>query len=230
LSDSARFSFGERTNNNSIMTSLLFGSYSDKRRTVAKGDVVDSRALVYYSNITAGQTAHVMGNLQAVGGNLQSPTEGWNGIIVPDPLTSHLSPLTSYHLLLSNFAGSSDCTLTGISTPLGSPVFTVNTTIAEEGSTATFTAEENHSVANTLKFFIQGNGIEAIQADDDPNTIYLKNLSVDKNPITITAIDNGKVVSKRITLKNKMLKATIQNGRLTFSLLKTRDGAICFSR
>ena len=252
LSNSTQFSFGERTNNNSIMTSLLFGSYSDKRRTVAKGDVVDCRALTYYSNITAEQTAHVLENLQS----LPVP-EGWNGIIVPDPviphpqlsarpngtlaqartlnsplgptgrlpkqepstLNSQLLTLNSYYLLLSNFAGSSDCTLTGISTPLGSPVFTVNTTITEEGSTATFTAEENHSVANTLKFFIRGNGIEVVQADDAPHTIYLKNLSKGKNTITITAIDSGKVISKRITLKNKMLKATIQEARLEIASL-----------
>jgi hypothetical protein len=137
----------------------------------------------------------------------------------PSTLNSQPSTLTSYYLLLSNFAGSSDCTLTGISTPLGSPVFTVNTTITEEGSTATFTAEENHSVANTLKFFIRGNGIEVVQADDAPHTIYLKNLSKGKNTITITAIDSGKVISKRITLKNKMLKATIQEARLEIASL-----------
>ena len=208
LSNSTQFSFGERTNNNSIMTSLLFGSYSDKRRSVAKGDVVDCRALTYYSNITAEQTAHVLEDLQSL-----SVPEGWNGIIVPDSLTS-------YYLLLSNFAGSSNCTLTGISTPLGSPVFTVNTTITEEGSTATFTAEENHSVANTLKFFIRGNGIEVVQADDAPHTIYLKNLSKGKNTITITAIDGGKVISKRVILKNKMLKATIQDATFTISSKK----------
>ena len=74
-------------------------------------------------------------------------------------------------------------------------------------------------MANTLKFFIRGNGIEVVQADDAPHTIYLKNLSKGKNTITITAIDSGKVISKRITLKNKMLKATIQEARLEIASL-----------
>jgi hypothetical protein len=209
-----RFAFGEKANNNSIMTSRLYGSYDGESRAVKQGETVDRRALAYYSNMTAETTNSFFNDVVQL---TYTTPEGWNGVIVPDPIagsdSEHCHECT-YYLLLSNFAESRECTLKGVFNRMGKPVFSVKTTIDDDGSTATFTAEENHSVVNALKFFIQGGGVEAIQADGDPNVIFLSNNKKGKNNITITAIDSGKFFSKRVTLGKKKLKATLRGGQL----------------
>ena len=46
-------------NNNSVMTALLYGSYDDQPRHYKKGEVVDCRYVLYYSGVTAKQTARL---------------------------------------------------------------------------------------------------------------------------------------------------------------------------
>lgn len=200
------FAFGERANNNSVMTAKIYSSYDDKSREVKQNDVVDRRAQIYYSNMTAEETNNFFSNLIPL-----SPTtpEGWNGIIVPDGGEG-----SYYYMLLSNFAGKQECTLKNIRNHAGKPVFTTKTIITKAGSTATFTAEENHSVVNTLKFFIEGSGITAIQDKNDPATIYLRNNMKRKNTIFVNAFDGGKVISKSLKLKKEMLKVCIHGGEL----------------
>ncbi len=197
--------FGERTNNNSIMTSLLYASYSDKRRSVAKGDVVDRRAVVYYSNVTDAQTSWLAGDLQSLAPHLSS--EGWNGIVVPDSCGDS----NAYYMLLSHFDGTADeCRVSGFRNRLGSPVFAAKTVIGPQGSTATFTAGQNNSVANTLHFFIDGSDVEAEQADGDPTTIRIRNLTEGRNTITVTMLADGKTLSRKIKLgKNKVMTVTL---------------------
>ena len=52
-----QIAFGERANNNSIMTARLYTSYSDEPRTVGQDQLVDRRAIIYYSNIDSASTA-----------------------------------------------------------------------------------------------------------------------------------------------------------------------------
>lgn len=59
----SQMAFGERSNNNSIMTAKLYASYSSKDTyptpaypTYEPGDLVDARVFVFYSNIDAKQT------------------------------------------------------------------------------------------------------------------------------------------------------------------------------
>ena len=124
--------------------------------------------------------------------------------------------LAPYYLLLSNFAGTTtDCTIENYHNDNGSPVFSVSTVIGQQGSTATFTAAENISVVNTLKFFIQGSDVEAIQAEGNPDAIYLLNLVKGDNRLTVNAFtDDGRNLSKEITLSTKVLKVDIENGIL----------------
>ena len=204
------FAFGEKTNNNSIMSAKLYGSYNDESRTVKKNDVVDSRAVAYYSNMTAEQTNHFFEDVQQL--TFTTP-KGWNGVIVPDG-DGEYGPDCTYFMLLSNFAGDKECTLKSIYNRIGKPVFTVRTTIDNAGATATFTAEENHSVVNTLKFFINGTGVEAIQERGDSCTIYLLNLIKGTNKLTVTAFDQGKTLTKDIVLSQKVLKVFIRDGEL----------------
>jgi hypothetical protein len=201
--------FGERVNNNSVMTAKLYASYSDKSRTVKKDSVADRRAMVYYSNITAEHTNQFFNDVLQL---TYTTPEGWNGVIVPDG--DGEGPECTYFMLLSNFDGEKDCTLKGVYNHIGKPVFTTRTTIEGAGSTAAFTAEQNHSVVNTLKFFIHGIGIEAIQEKGDSTVIYLLNQIKGNNKLTVTAFDNGKTLAKDITLSTKVLKVSIRDGEL----------------
>ena len=158
------------------MTAKLYASYSDQSRTVRQGDIVDRRAIVYYSNVTAEETAH----LASLTVNFPTP-EGWSGIIVPNGTDE-----STYSLLLSNFSGTSECILTDINTPEGKPVFPVPTTIGENGSSATFNIAKNHSTATPLRFFIQGSDVQATTIQQPHPAIRLQNLSKSKNTITVT--------------------------------------------
>ena len=196
------FAFGEKANNNSVMTAKLYALYSNGSRSVKAGEVVGVRHLTYYSNIDAATTAE-LSNLNA---QLATP-EGWNGAIVFDP------DRTGY-LLLSNFASDRKCQFSDLLTNQGQPVFAVLTQISGTGSAATFVAEENHSVANVLRFFIEGGGLEAIQDKDDDSVIYLLNQQKGQNPVTVNAAVAGKMVSRRVDLGQKVLRISIQGGEL----------------
>ena len=196
------FAFGERANNNSVMTARLYTSYSNQSRSVKADELVDRRAIAYYSNIDAQGTAGLSGAIC----QLTTP-DGWNGVIAADPDSVR-------YLLLSNFFSDQKCMLKEVNTSAGKPVFTSETTIGKDGSTATFAAEENHSVVNTLKFFIIGEGLTAIQEQGDSTVIYLCNDVKGKNTITVFAYDDGKKLSKQIELSTKVLKVFIRGGEL----------------
>ena len=185
--------FGERSNNNSVMTAKLYASYSDQNRTIRQGDIVDRRAIVYYSNVTADETAR----LASLTISLPTP-EGWNGIIVPNGTND-----STYSLLLSNFSGTSECVLTDINTPEGKPVFSVPTTIGENGSSATFTIDKNNSTATPLRVFIQGSNMQATVIQQPQPAIHLQNLSKSKNTITVTLLNDSHRVTKKVKLSKK---------------------------
>ena len=201
-----RFAFGEKANNNSVMTAKLYGSYHAEKRSAKAGSVIDRRAIAYYSNITAEETNNFFDDVHSLSNVVP---EGWNGVIVPDGSIS-----STFYLLLSNFASDKKCTLQNYYNRLGQPVFAVRTTISNAGATATFACEENHSIVNTIKFFISGSGLEAIQEEGNPNAIYLLNLIKGSNKLWVTANDAGKQLSKEVTLKTQVLKVSIVGGEL----------------
>ena len=194
--------FGERANNNSILTAKLYASYSEHSREVKRDEIVDNRAVVYYSNINAEGTASLANLCQRI------PTpDGWGGVMVFDPDS------TGY-LLISNFSSAQGCVVNDVTTARGCPVFTTNTTISDKGSSAIFVADANHSVANVLKFFIQGSNVVAFQQEDDSTCIYLTNLNKRKNTITINAFDAGKKMTRKLTLRKKKIKISISEGTI----------------
>ena len=197
-----QFAFGEKANNNSVMTAKLYTLYSDQSHAVKAGETVARRAVAYYSNADAATTGQLADKIR----QLNTP-EGWNGFITFDP------DQTGY-LLLSNFASDQKCQISELHTKQGSPVFSVRTQISATGSTATFLAEENHSIANVLCFFIEGTGLETIQDKDDDSVIYLLNLIKGKNPVTVNAFDKGNKLSKEIELSTKVIKVSIRGGEL----------------
>ena len=197
-----KMAFGERSNNNSVMTAKFYAMYDDTNRTYKANDVVGRRAMVYYSNNASDSTL----KLYTMSKQLSTP-DGWNGAIVSDPVATH-------YLLLSNFASDQKCTIENAWTYMGNPVFTTETTIGEQGSTATFIAEENHSVINTLKIFIIGQGVTAIQDANDSTAIYVRNDIKGKNTIKVNGVDEGQTINKEIELSNKVIKISIRGGEL----------------
>ncbi|MBM6992035.1 MAG: hypothetical protein I3J02_02035 [Prevotella sp.] len=147
-----KMAFGDRADNNSIMTSKLYATWSDSCRRVEADSVVDVRHVVYYSNVTASTTQQMSNRLKALRGQLP---EGWNGVIACDP------DQTEY-LLLANFRGMPSATLEHISTAWGAPVYCVETDITDSRSTATFTTEPNHAVSQVIRFYIKGQQVRAI--------------------------------------------------------------------
>ncbi len=181
--------FGDRSNNNSILTAKLYPSYTSGPRSFQSGEVVDRRHVIYYSRVNAEVTATLNDGLQVLTKAL--PT-GWNGVIVPDPDGSH-------YLLLANFVSDQKCTLSGITCPLGAPVFSVPTTLTDSHATAIFSAEINHSVSDILKVFVKGSGFTAIQAADSC-AIYLRNDQATTTTAEVSIIANGSPVSGQVTV------------------------------
>ena len=210
--DQKQMAFGERANNNSIMTSRLYGSYNAASRSVQKDEVADRRAVAYYSLQTAEETSALAPEVKSLKSNV---TEGWNGILAPDGTNQ------PYYMLLANFTSDQPCLLSNVSTSHGKPVFTERTTISANGSTATFLAEENHSVVNTLKFFVSGQDVEAVQEKGDSCTIYLLNQVKGSNQLTVKAFDGGKQLTRDITLTTKVVTVSIVGGEL---LVEEADG------
>jgi len=186
-----KMAFGERANSNSILTARLYTSYSDEPRTVQQEETVGARTMVYYSNTDVATTAR----LQRLITPLQTP-EGWNGLIAFDPDS------TAY-LLLSNFSGDTICTLQGVTTAWGAPVFSQPTTISDSRASVTFCAKTNHSIGNAIRFFIQGSDVEATQSDDDPYTIVLRNLKKGRNAVTVITLDGNHRTTRQLKLHKK---------------------------
>ncbi len=195
-----QIAFGEKANNNSVMTAKLYTSYSNKSRSVKANDIVDCRNITYYSNIDAASTAQ----LSTVNCSLTTP-EGWNGMISFDPDS------TAY-LLLSNFASDQPCVFTDVQTALGYPVFKSNDLRANVGC-GRFLVEENHSTVNVLRFFINNSGLRAVLDPDNPNIAYLENTTGDT--YLLKAVTDNGIKTQSITKKGKFT-AKIVGGNLLF--------------
>ena len=201
--------FGDLANNNSIQTAKLYANYSNKSRVVKQNEVVARRAVAYYSNMTAKRTNDFFQDMQQL--TFTTP-DGWNGVLVPDG--DGEGPNCTYYMLLSNFASDQKCTLKNVNTRLGRPVFTTETFIDESGASADFVVEENHSVVNTLRFFIDGVGLSAIQAAGDPTAIYVLNAIKGQNKFHVTATGDGLNLGQDVVIKQHVLKISIVGGEL----------------
>ena len=122
--------------------------------------------------------------------------EGWNGVIVSDPDSAR-------YLLLSNYLGETACTLKDILLPDGAPVFTEMTAVNGQGATATFRCDVNHSVANTLRVFIQGDGLSARQMENDSCGAYLYNYSGQKQQAQVTIWADGNKLTAPVTVEQE---------------------------
>ena len=205
--------FGDRANNNSINTAKLYPLYSGQSRSVKANELVDSRYVVYFSNTTAEKTKEISEYVFPLSDRVPA---GWNGLLLSDSEGSMVFD-SPFYLLLSNFTSDQPCTITDFFTVIGQPVFSTETTISKKGSTATFVAEQNHSVVNTVKFFltcIDGGGITAIQDADNPDIIYIRNDVKGSNKIGILAFHQGQTIMQQYTLTTYIVKVSIVGGEL----------------
>lgn len=177
--------FGDRANNNSVMTSKLYTLYNDKSRTVGQGDVVDRRAMVYYSNIDANQTKTLASQFIDLKDKVPA---GWNGAMAFDP------DGTGY-LQLSNFCSGEKCQLDPIHTAYGYPVLSVSD--AWDAS-YTFAVEPNHSHVDVVKFYFDNAGLEAVQDSDDPLSAHFRSIVDCECEFEISAVTEQGIVKKTV--------------------------------
>lgn len=193
--------FGDRGANNSIFTSKLYPMYSNENRSVTVGAVVDAHNLVYYSLQSAAETQAAAKTIMPLRSMLP---EGWNGVIAPDAGCSYI--------LISNFRGSNnDATIKGLQLDGFSPVFYQPTIITESSATVTFRAMQNNSVAQAIRFMIQGSGISANLVND--TTAYIIASANTTIKALITQTGNKKaIVREGISLvKGDVIKVFLNN-------------------
>ena len=197
-----KMAFADRGANNSIYTSKLYPMYSNNSRTVASGEVVDARHLVYYCNINAEDTKATAAQVESLKTLLP---DGWNGVIAPDPSGA-------YYCLISNFRGATSATVDGITIKnLAAPVFSTETTIENNKAKTSLTLQQNNSFATQMKIFIQGSHIKAQL--EDANTAYI----TATQDVTITVYGMPGDYTRRMT------NATLSAGE-TIKVVLTDDG------
>lgn len=184
-----KIAFGDRGANNSIYTSKLYPMYSNTSRSVKAGETVDSRNLVYYSNISAAETKQMADQLISL---KEKMPEGWNAVISAD---RH-----NRFFLASNFRGEASATIKGISCDGWAPVFYQPTSIDGNAATVTLLAQENTSVAHPLALMLQGSDIVA-QLEEETSAYVT---ATAKTSINVSIAKNGS--SDAATKENVTLK------------------------
>ena len=197
--------FGDRTNNNSVMTARFYPSYTSTGRTFKSGDIVDRRHIVYYSGIDAERTAYLSRRLINLSDSVPA---GWNGVIAADSDGTH-------YLLLANFASDQKCLLDGITCPWGAPVFSEPTVITDDKSEAVFAVEANHSVSDILKVFVRGASLTAVQDVADSCAIYLRNdASMASTPEVCILADGTPVVGTVSLAPASCVRVYVSGGQI----------------
>ena len=208
LGGNKQMAFGERANNNSVLTAKLYTLYNDTERTYERNTLVSKRAVVYYCNTTAENTK----KLYADSKQLETP-EGWNGVIAPDSLGAYL--------FISNFDGKiTEHTIGNVQYPLvkdgetlgmWAPVFNVETYISNSHSTAKFYLEHNRSFGQPINFFIKGDNVIASSASESMAYVTArKNTTI---TMAVCVDDMEKLVIKEVKLKaGQTVTIKVENG------------------
>ena len=184
-----KIAFGDRGANNSIYTSKLYPMYSNTSRSVKAGETVDSRNLVYYSNITAAETKQMADKLISLKDRMP---EGWNAVIAPDSRCDYF--------LASNFRGETSATVKDICCGDWAPVFYQPTSIADSKATVTITAQANNSVAQPLRLLLQGKDIIA-QLEDETSAYVTATAKTSINARIVPEAEGAAATREDITLK-----------------------------
>ena len=199
---STNMAFGDRASTNSIYTTNFYPLYSTASKTVAIGDVVDRRQMIYYSGISSAQTSALAAKTISLRDSLPA---GWNGIIATDPDSIR-------YMLVSNFTGSSNADMKAISLSDGAPVFSVPTDIANGKSIAHFNLTASHSVGNALRVFVTSGTILAQQGTDSISAYLTNSGSADKTVGLAIITGSGKVTGDVNVPANSRILVSVVNG------------------
>ncbi len=186
-----QMAFGEQANNNSILCSKLYPSYSADIQQVSAGDMVDSTTYIYYSNVDSTTTARLNGQAASLGAQLP---EGWDGVTCADPDGSR-------YLLVANLSGGSTnrATLTGLTVDgLGGPVLRQETAIIDGTASATIALDEHHSLLQELTLFVSGGSVYATAFNrDDDSQAAIRVAGSTPQQITLSYVQHGTVVAQQ---------------------------------
>ncbi len=192
--------FGERANNNSVMTAKACPSYSEERRPFAKGELIDHRNIAWYSLVTAETTKRMAEQQTPLASMLP---KGWNGQMAADPDHTH-------YLFVANFTDqSATATLHDLHCEPGAPVFDVETHITNSRSTTTLRLDANSCVGKTSRVFVEGDCVTATLVHNEETAAIL-------------TADHPTTVTLRIVAEGKTLEITkkLKAGRKTRFYLK----------
>ncbi len=197
--------FGDQNNNNSIYTSKIYTLYSDDARDVKADEIADRRSVIYYTNVDAAATKALRDKVVPL---TESVTEGWNAIIVPDPDGT-------YYLLASNFCGEKAGKVQNMTVDGYAPVLSVYTEITDSKASADLSVKANNSHVDVLKAFVKGPALTAVQDEEDPTVIYVKNNSDAEVLPEASILSDGKVVKGTFTAPTgKTVKVSVVNGQI----------------
>ena len=183
--------FGDRANNNSIMTAKLYPLYNNQSRTVKAGDVVDARNLVYYSNQDAVSTKLMATQLLKMQEMLP---EGWNGVIASDKDCGYL--------LVSNFRGTTpNVTLKDITFLTYAPVFGDETLINGTKATATLKVAQNNSYAQPITIMIDSKDMSLTARQESESSAYITAAQKGEFTAVIALVGNERPAKGTIQIK-----------------------------
>lgn len=200
-----RMAFGDRVNNNSIMTAKLYAAYSSQNRLMKAGEKVGARQMVYYSNISAEETQRMSTEMITL--NNQLP-EGWNGVMVADPDGTH-------YLMVSNFRGVEQAFFCVPKTSLGYPVLAQETI----GGRVKLQLKQNSSKVCNTQLFVDDPTLNTILVNGRPTVAIIEKVSDIKDYYTINAITPKGLVKKRINVKGKV-KVEIKNEKIKVTKIR----------
>lgn len=212
--------FGEKGNNNSIQTARLYPLYSDVRRQIKSGDVVDRRHVVYYSCMDADATKSMADALVDLSGAVP---QGWNGVIVADDPQSAVR-----YMLLSNFVSDQACPLSDISFAEGAPVFSVPTYVADGKSSAVFAVEMNHSVGRPISVYVAHSDapLVCIQDSDDSNAAYLYNEGSSSASVDVNIVSGNTTVAGVVSIASgECVRVAVADGKIKCETSSFPDSA-----
>ena len=176
--------FGDRGNNNSILTAKLYPAYSTTSRQFANGSKVDSRNIVYYSNINAAETQKMSDAFISLADQLP---EGWNGAVVADPDGTR-------YLMLSNFMSDKKAMFDMPVTSLGIPVVKQPSIMGK----LSVAVEQNHSAVSATRFFVEDSSLNTMLDKDDDHVAYIEANADCECDYIVRAITGKGVVEKTV--------------------------------
>ncbi len=179
-----QIAFGDRSNNNSIMTSKLYAHYDDgewNNRELEPGELVNQRELVFFTGVTAEETMRLCQKLRP----LYAEHHGWNSIMVDDP------DGTEYYLV-SHLTGEKNQLKVSLRGKYGAPVFAQETTIKNSVAFVNFDLQPNDSYAQRFDHYIEGENVVAHSKD---GSLWVK--ALENTEITVYTADGA---SETLTL------------------------------